>query len=151
MKIKIETIHSGEDEMILRCKEETPLIRQLVALAQSSVKKIPVLKEKEQYFITPGEVLYLESVDDNTYLYTASDVYRFQGSLSTFEMLGYSHFFFRCSKSMILNLRHIEHLKSLPGKRIDATLTGGEHVLISRHYADELKERLKGGSSRETN
>ena len=53
--------------------------------------------------------------------------------------------FFRCSKSMIINIDKVERLKSLSSNRIDATMEGGEHILISRTYASEFRRILKGG------
>ena len=50
---------------------------------------------------------------------------------------------------MILNIDKIERLKSLPSNRIDATMKGGEHILITRTYATELRRRLQGGRGHE--
>jgi len=36
-------------------------------------------------------------------------------------------------------------LHSLSGNRIDATMEGGEHIIISRRYAVEFRRLLKGG------
>lgn len=47
---------------------------------------------------------------------------------------------------MILNLYKISFLKSEPGNRIRATMENGEQVMISRRYAKELRQILKGGS-----
>ncbi|MBR6396195.1 MAG: LytTR family transcriptional regulator DNA-binding domain-containing protein, partial [Lachnospiraceae bacterium] len=52
--------------------------------------------------------------------------------------------FFRCSKSMIINVGRVASLKSLPSNRIDATLENGEHIIISRRYAAEFRRFLKG-------
>ena len=56
-----------------------------------------------------------------------------------------NHGFFRCNKSMALNLNHIESVKSELGSRINAALDNGEHVVISRHYAKRFRELLRGG------
>lgn len=52
--------------------------------------------------------------------------------------------FFRCSKSMIININRVERLKSLPSNRIDATMQGGEHIMISRTYASDFRRLLRG-------
>ena len=48
---------------------------------------------------------------------------------------------FRCSRSAVVDLWAIRHLKSRPGGRIEATLATGERLVISRHYAPLLRER----------
>ena len=52
--------------------------------------------------------------------------------------------FFRCSKSMVINVCHVDRLKSESGNRIDAQMGNGEHVMISRRYAKALRRILKG-------
>ena len=42
----------------------------------------------------------------------------------------------------MINLHHIRSLKSQPGGRIQATLETGEKLMVSRHYAPLLRERL---------
>ena len=81
-----------------------------------------------------------------TYLYTSMEVYRTNMSLAAVESLYMDEGYFRCSKSMIINIYHIEKLKSESGNRIDAMMDNGEHVIISRRYAKELRSILKGDS-----
>ena len=92
--------------------------------------------------LRPGEVLYAESVEERTWLYCERQVYRTALTLlelgSRYEPVG----FCRVSRSMVVNLHGIRQLKSCPGNRIEATMRNGEKVLISRHYAPLLRERL---------
>ena len=53
------------------------------------------------------------------------------------------------NQPMIINIDKIATLKSLASNRIDATLTNGEHIMISRTYASEFRRILKGESSDE--
>ena len=53
--------------------------------------------------------------------------------------------FFRCSKSVIVNLMKIESIKPALNSRFMAKLANGEAVIISRQYVPQLKEKLKGG------
>ncbi|MFR2855084.1 LytTR family transcriptional regulator DNA-binding domain-containing protein [Hungatella sp.] len=39
-------------------------------------------------------------------------------------------------------MHHIRSLKSMPAGRIEAVLETGEKLLVSRHYAPLLRERL---------
>ena len=53
--------------------------------------------------------------------------------------------FFRCSKSMSVNLHSIASLKSCTDGRIVASLSNGERILIFRQYSRLLRNKLKGG------
>lgn len=95
--------------------------------------------------IRPQDVIYLESVDGGTFIYTKKEIYRTGITLAQAELLYGKEGFFRCSKAMVMNIYRIVKLKSEPGNRIDAMMDNDEHVLISRRYAKELRNILKGG------
>ena len=89
-------------------------------------------------------------MDEHTFLYTASAFYQTALTLAELEgrygELGY----LRVSKSAVINLHRIRSLKSRTGGRIEASLENGERLVVSRHYAPLLRERLghiKGGPS----
>ncbi len=147
MKIDIEKIESGEEEICLRYKEETGIVREILEILRrpGTGDRLYGKKDGETVFFAPGEILYIESVDDKLFAYTREEVLRLEGTLvGILERLGDERFF-RCSKSMILNIEKVEKLHSLSSNRIDATLEGGEHILISRTYASEFRKLLKGG------
>ncbi|MBE5793530.1 MAG: LytTR family transcriptional regulator [Clostridiales bacterium] len=146
MKYRFESIPEGENEVIIRCREITPEIRQLLTHLQSSGQKLIGSKDGTQVVIQPRDILYIESVDGKTFVYTAMDVLRVEYTLIQLEERLNGVNFFRCSKSMILNIDKVTALKSLASNRIDATLQGGEHILISRTYASDFRKRLKGGT-----
>lgn len=64
--------------------------------------------------------------------------------MAELELIFTQSSFFRCSKSMILQMNHINSLRSLSGNRIDAEMENGEHVIISRAYAVAFRKKLKG-------
>jgi len=94
--------------------------------------------------IGTGEILYLESVDDKVFAYTKDKVLKIEGTLNSFMLETADETFFRCSKSMVINVNRVISLKSLSSNRIDTTLEGGEHIIISRRYAAEFRRLLKG-------
>jgi len=83
-------------------------------------------------------------VDDKVFAYTDEKVLKIDGTLNSFLMEIQDESFFRCSKSMVINVNRVTSLKSLSSNRIDATMEGGEHIIISRRYASEFRRLLKG-------
>ena len=98
--------------------------------------------------IEKDDIYYIESVDDKTFAYTCNDVIRLDNSLQGVMGILDDIRFFRCSKSMIINIDRVRVLKSLSSNRIDAALENGEHIIISRTYATDFRKLLRGGSSR---
>ncbi|MBR6256943.1 MAG: LytTR family transcriptional regulator DNA-binding domain-containing protein [Lachnospiraceae bacterium] len=147
MKIDIRRITGGEDELILRYKEVTPDIKRILDVINGGNNRLIGRKDEERVVIDTEDVLYFETVDDKTFAYTVGEVLKvdssLQGVLETLDDIR----FFRCSKSMIININKVRVLKSLSSNRIDATLENGEHILISRTYASDFRKLLKGGVS----
>lgn len=143
MKITIEQNLDTENEIVLRCREIDQEMLEVLSLLNMRNKKILGQKDMENHLIEPWQVLYGESVDAMVFLYTEKDVFKTTHNLAELENAFGDVGFFRCSKSMIINLNAISSFKSQMGNRIDATLKNGEHIIISRHYAKLLREKLE--------
>lgn len=144
MKITINQIKQGEDELILNYKKLNEEINRIISFVNGLNMKLIGFKDKEQIMINTEDMLYAESVDGRVFIYTDNEVYRINYSLLQLEGILTDRNFFRCSKSMIININHVASLKSLSSNRIDATMENGERIMISRTYATEFRKRLKG-------
>ena len=149
MKYTIEQIQKGEDELILRYQRLNGEVEAVLQFMNAPPKKIIGTKNDTQAVIDFTDILYAETVDRKTFIYTADDVFRLELTLAQLEEVLNTVNFFRCAKSMIINIDKISTLKSLASNRIDATLVNGEHIIISRTYASEFRKILKGESTDE--
>ena len=149
MKYTIINHAEGESELILKYSKMTPEVERILQFLGRQQQKLVGSKGKRQIVLEPGEILYMESVDGKTFAYTQGDVLRLDQTLGQLEEILSDINFFRCSKSMILNIDKVTKLKSLPSNRIDATMAGGEHIVISRTYASDFRKRLRGGRNHE--
>lgn len=144
MKVTLRQEAGAEREIIIRYDAMDDEVRAVLELLSLRDQRLAVSDRGTLRLIDPPEVLYCESVDDHTYVYTAAGVYGVGQSLTAiadaFARLG----FFRCSRSMVVNLTAMETLKSAANGRIIATLVNGERILVSRRYAGELRDRLRG-------
>lgn len=144
MKIRIEQIPGGEEEVILRYREKTEEIEALIQYLNKTSHALLAKKDGQEIVVKPRDVIYLESVEGATFLYTAQEVLTTGLSLAAAEAEFSQEGFFRCSKSMVINVYHIDRLRSEAGNRIDAQMGNGEHVIISRRYAKLLRKMLRG-------
>ena len=103
----------------------------------------------EKILVELSDVLYIESVDGKSFAYTDCDVIKLEYTLMQLEQMIQEISFFRCSKSMIINIDKVKSLRSLASNRIDATMCNGEHVMISRTYASDFRKRLREGMGNE--
>lgn len=144
MKVTLKQESGAANEIILRYDAMDDDIRAVLELLSLRNKRLAVEDGGSLRLIDPSDALYCESVDEHTYVYTTAGVYGVGQSLTSiadaFAGLG----FFRCSKSMVVNLHALASLKSGDNGRIYATLKNGERILVSRRYAKSLRDRLKG-------
>ena len=145
MKVTIlEKQADEEDELIVKCDYLDESLTKLINQFKSGKGKMNFYKDSKIVFVEPEDILYFESVDDKVFAYTGDKVIRIEGSLSTFMNEQEDESFFRCSKSMVINVGRVSALKSLSSNRIDATMESGEHIIISRRYASDFRRLLKG-------
>ena len=144
MRFSVCQISEGEDELILNYRQMNSEVEEVLAFMERHEKKLVGKIDGETIIFQPEEILYIEKVDEKTFAYTLEHVIQMDVSLSMAEMILDDERFFRCSKSMIINVNRVERLKSLPSNRIDATLQSGEHIIISRTYASDFRKLLRG-------
>ena len=146
MKITVEHIDSEENEVILRCRELDDEMLRLLALVRAGMQKLLVWNEQKELLpLNVSETVYCETVEEKTFVYTESGMYQTALTLSELEERWAAMGLLRCGKSCVANLYAIRRLRSCGGGRIEATLSTGEKIVISRHYAPALRERLGMG------
>ncbi|MBR3598270.1 MAG: LytTR family transcriptional regulator DNA-binding domain-containing protein [Lachnospiraceae bacterium] len=149
MKYTINHISMVEDEVIVNYLRMTPEVERIVNFIKGEQIKLIGWKDKEQKLIEIKAILYIETVDGNTFAYTEEEVLKFDYTLAQLEQLLNDINFFRCSKSMIINIDKVDSLRSLPSNRIDARMVNGDHIIISRTYASDFRRILRKGAGHE--
>ena len=143
MKISMQENNLVTDvEITITYNRMTPEIDKIISTLKMLDKQLPAFKENETFFLDISQLLYIESVDKKTFIYTERDVY--ETALKLYELQGQLEEagFVRASKSCIINLKHIKSLKADIDRRIRVTMENGEQLIVSRQYAEQLKKRL---------
>ncbi len=123
----------------IHCREITSETERLERYIRRFDERIIGSSEGQAHTIAVEQILYIESVDKKTFLYTPGNVYETDKKLYELEEMLDGKTFFRCSKSVIVNLNKITKLKPEVTRNILATLTNGEVVVISRRNVKQLK------------
>ena len=143
MKIEIDIDRSYEDVHVkVSAPELTPDIERIVSLMRMMDMQVAVKKDEETILLDAGDILYIEAVDRNTFVYTKDDTFESGLKLYEFERQLPEKDFIRISKQSILNLRKVKSLKTELNRKIRVTLLNGEQIIVSRMYSDELRKRL---------
>lgn len=143
MHIEIIVDKNTEDlGIVVTCKQLTPDVEKILASLRMINHQLTVKKDGEIHFLDIAQIIYIESVDRKCFIYTRKDVYESDYRLYELEGQLEEYGFLRVSKSFLIHLQDIQSLRAEINRRIRITMAGGEQIIASRQYADELKKRL---------
>ena len=143
MKISIHTDGRVDDtEIDITCRQLTPEIERVLATLRILNEQLMVSQGEEIVILDVSAILYIESVDRKTFVYTKDTVYESKLKLYEIEARLCESGFIRANKSCLIQIRQIKSLRSDIDRRIRVTFESGEQILVSRQYVDELKKRL---------
>lgn len=143
MKILIEEPNLGEeDQIIIRCRQLSKELLQLVHNLKTQKPTIIGLDGSDIHRLDPDDIYYFESVDNKVFIYCHEKVFESKYKLYEIEELFVRSDFLRISKPVILNLSKITFLSPAYSGRLEASLDNNEKVIISRQYVSELKKKL---------
>lgn len=143
MQVKIMEDDSIEDTIItIHCKKKDDKIKNLVSILQMQDHKLIGRYRGEDYIVPLDDILYMETMDKQVYLYTQTILYTSDLRLYEIEERCMEYDFFRASKSAIINFQKIKSLRPDFDGRIQVTMQNDKKLFVSRQYAPILKKRL---------
>lgn len=128
--------------VVINCRKIDDEVMRLKCHIEMFDKKLQAKKDNELHFINSYDVLYFESVDNHTFLYTEDDVLEVRQRLYELEVILSDKDFIRISKSQIVNINKIKSLKPELNRTILATMCNGEQLYISRKYVPAMRNML---------
>ena len=143
MKITInEKGNLDETEIIINCRQVDEEIMRICVGLRIFDKKVAGLLDGQTFILNVSDILYAETVDRKTFLYTAAGVYETSLKLYELEERLAGEDFIRATKSCVLNFAKVKSLRGDFGGRMLCILENGEKVTVSRQYAITIKEKL---------
>ncbi len=128
MKISINVDEALNDtEISISCSRLTPEIEKIIATLRILNQQLAVTKDGEIFVLDVSKIVYIESVERKTFVYTESDVYESDLRLYEIQERLCESGFFRASKSCIVQLCFIRSLKADIDRRIRVSLENGEN------------------------
>ena len=150
MTLKININIDGryaETEVTINAAAMTGELEQVIAALRVLDFKLTGTKNGQTHILDAAQILYADTVDKKTFLYTAADVYETPLRLYELEAHLPGSDFFRAGKSSIINFNKIKSLKADIGGRIIVVMENNEKLVVSKQYASFIKEKLRTGRS----
>ena len=143
MKITVEERKTAQDlEVTIICARADRRVLDMITRLRMLDRKVTGAADGCTRALSAEEVLFIESIDKRTFIYTADTVLETGLRLYEMEERLADCDFLRIAKGCIVNFRAITALKPDVNGRIIATLEKGEQVVISRQYAPDFKSKL---------
>ena len=143
MKIELDINEKYPDTDIkITAPRLTQDIEKIISFMRILDRKITAKIGDETYLLDAEKILYIETVDRNTFIYTTEATYESDLKLYELEQELLEQDFIRISKQSIVNLRKVKSLKADINRKIRITLQNGEQIIVSRMYSEELRKRL---------
>ncbi|MCL2285053.1 MAG: LytTR family transcriptional regulator [Firmicutes bacterium] len=143
MKININISSSyNETEITINSAAMDEELEKVIAALRALDFKLTGTKNSQTFILDASQILYADTVDKKTFLYTKTDVY--ETNLRLYELEAYlsKNDFFRAGKSIIINFNKIRSLKADIAGRIIVVMENGEKQVVSKQYASFIKEKL---------
>lgn len=122
--------------------EEITAIKRYLSAFEGMILGTDEETERER-MLSPGEILYIEVVERKTYAYLIDSVWRISYGLQQFMDEFGSAGFVRNSKSMIVNVYHVQELNAQMNMRVNIVMDNGEQIVLNRSYKNEFYKYLE--------
>ena len=129
-------------EVTIAYSEMTASVKRVADFVRSVEQTILCKKDEEECSVPVGDIFYIESVDKKTFVYCEKEVYMCSLRLYEIEKMVEKAGFVRVSKSTILNIECLKGVKTLVNSRLEAILSNGERVCVTRKYLKDIREAL---------
>lgn len=145
MKININVDEQLSDiEININCGELTEDVERIIAAIRMSSRQLVVKNTQlgEDVILDAKDITYVEAIDRKCFVYTEDNVFETSYKLYELEALFSGMKFYRVSKSCLVSLKFIYSIKTEMNHRLRLTLKNKEAIIVSRQYAEDIKEQL---------
>jgi DNA-binding LytR/AlgR family response regulator len=133
----------AETEVMVKCSRMSDDIEKLIAAIRMLDMKLTGRKDGRQFILETADIIYIESTDKHTFLYTLAGVYESPFRLYELEAKLADLDFLRASKSCLFNVNHIQSIEPDIDRRLILTMEKGLKIIVSRQYSAVVKQKLE--------
>jgi len=144
MILKIEQNPAyGDIEVLITCPVKNKTVERIVSLIKSVDAQIECYADDIVKPVNVSDIYYIESVDGKTIVCCEKENYFVKSRLyQIYEKLK-DNGFIQISKYCILNINKLDKFRPLDNNRLEAVLTNGVYLCITRKYISGIKQILR--------
>lgn len=142
MKLILKENPNEELTVTVEYPEQNSQVSRIIQKLKSEEKALAGTENGRNYKVLIPDIFYVESVDKRTFIYTKDMVYRSEKRLYQLESELKDYDFVKVSRTCLVNLNELMRIKALANSRLEAELTNGEKVIVSRTYIPLIKRKV---------
>jgi len=144
MILKIEQNPAQEDiEVLITCPVKNKIVERIASFIKSVDTQIECYSDDIVKLVNVSDIYYIESVDGKTVVCCEKEKYIVKSRLyQIYEKLR-DNGFIQISKYCVLNINKLDKFKPLDNNRLEAVLSNGVYLCITRKYIPGIKQVLK--------
>lgn len=144
MKLRLHQRQELEEtEIDIAYSRMTNRLSKMVGYIRQYTYMVEAFWNGKSFLISLDEILYFDTTDRKTFLYTNKQVYECRKALIEVENELSNTTVIRISKETLLNTTALVNVRPYPNHRLMAELSNGENLIISRKYISILQNRLR--------
>lgn len=130
-------------EVIIKYPHKNKSVERLVSLVKSAETKIQCYSDEETVLINASDILFIESVDKKTIVCCEKENYHSKDRLYQIYDKIKNSGFVQINKYCIMNINKLEKVKPLENSHLEAVLSNGKCLCITRKYLADIKRILQ--------
>ena len=144
MILKIEQNPAQEDiEVFITCPVKNKIVERIASFIKSVDTQIECYSDDIVKLVNVSDIFYIESVDGKTVVCCEKEKYIVKSRLyQIYEKLR-DNGFIQISKYCVLNINKLDNFRPLDNNRLEAVLSNGVYLCITRKYIPGIKQILK--------
>jgi DNA-binding LytR/AlgR family response regulator len=144
MILKIEQNPAyGDIEVLITCPVKNKTVERIVSLIKSVDTQVECYSDDSIKLVNVSDIYYIESVDGKTVVCCEKENYFVKSRLyQIYEKLRVNGFI-QISKYCILNINKLDKFRPLDNNRLEAVLSNGVYLCITRKYISGIKQILR--------
>ncbi len=144
MVLRLEQNTTQNDiEIIIKYPVKNKTVERIVSLIKSVDTQIECYSDDIVKLVNVSDIYYIESVDGKTVVCCEKEKYIVKSRLyQIYEKLR-DNGFIQISKYCVLNINKLDKFKPLDNNRLEAVLSNGVFLCITRKYIPGIKQILK--------
>ena len=144
MILKLEQNAAQKDiEVILKYPVRNKTVERLVSFVNSFNTKIEGYKDDNIKQINVPDIYFIESSDKIAIVFCKEESYKTKYRLYQINEKLKRFGFVQISKYCLLNINKLDKIKPLTNRRMEAILTNGKRLFITRKYLYDIKRELQ--------